>query len=152
MSEGKVLVVNRKARHDYHILETMEVGVCLQGTEVKSIRQGMVNLKDSYASVQTGEIFIENMHISPYDFGNINNHDPLRKRKLLLHKKQINQLLGKTKEKGLTLVPLKLYLTRGLVKLELALAQGKKTYDKRQDIAARDAKREIERAFKSRGR
>lgn len=152
MGEGKALAFNRKARHDYHILDTMEVGICLQGTEVKSIRRGMVNLKDSYASIQAGELFIENMHISPYDYGNINNHDPLRKRKLLMHKKEIHQLFGKIKEKGLTLVPLKLYLTRGLVKLELALAQGKKNYDKRQAIAARDAKREIERAFKSRGR
>lgn len=152
MGEGKALAFNRKARHDYYILDTMEVGICLQGTEVKSIRKGMVNLKDSYASIQAGQLFIENMHVSPYDYGNVNNHDPLRKRKLLMHKKEINQLLGKTKEKGLTLVPLKLYLTRGLVKLELALAQGKKNYDKRQAIAVREAKREIERAFKSRGR
>lgn len=152
MSEGKVITVNRKARHDYHILDTFEVGISLQGTEVKSIRKGMVNLKDSYASLQNSEVFLENMHISPYEHGNIFNHDPLRKRKLLLHKSQIKQLIGKTKEKGLTLVPLKLYLKRGLVKVELALAKGKKTYDKRQDIAERDAKREIERVFKERGR
>jgi len=152
MAEGKVITVNRKARHDYHILDTMEAGICLQGTEVKSLRRGMVNLKDSYASVENNEVFIENMHISPYDYGNIFNHEPLRKRKLLLHKSQIKQLIGKTKEKGLTLVPLKLYLKNGLVKVELALAKGKKLYDKRQDLAAKDAKREMERAFKERGR
>jgi len=152
MSEGKVITINRKARHDYQILDTFETGICLQGTEVKSIRQGMVNLKDSFASISSNEVFLENMHVSPYEHGNIFNHDPLRKRKLLLHKSQIKQLIGKTKEKGLTLVPLKLYLQRGLVKVELALAKGKKLYDKRQDIAERDAKREIERAFKERGR
>lgn len=152
MSEGKVITVNRKARHDYHILDTFEAGICLQGTEVKSIRRGMVNLKDSFAFIESNEVFLEKMHISPYEHGNIFNHDPLRKRKLLLHKNQINQLIGKTKEKGLTLVPLKLYLKNGLVKVELGLAKGKNLYDKRQDIAAKDAKREIERAFKERGR
>ena len=152
MSEGKVITLNRKARHDYHILDTFEAGICLQGTEVKSIRKGMVNLKDSFASIVSNEVFLENMHISPYEHGNIFNHEPLRKRKLLLHKSQIKQLIGKTKEKGLTLVPLKLYLKRGLVKVEIALAKGKKLYDKRQDIADRDAKREIERVFKERGR
>jgi len=152
MSEGKTITVNRKARHDYHILDTFEVGICLQGTEVKSIRKGMVNLKDSFAAIESSEVFLENMHVSPYEHGNIFNHEPLRKRKLLLHKSQIKQLIGKTKEKGLTLVPLKLYLKNGLVKVELGLAKGKKLYDKRQDIAERDAKREMERVFKERGR
>jgi SsrA-binding protein len=144
----KVLVHNRKARHDYHIEKTLEVGIVLQGTEVKSIRAGRANLKDSYATVENGELFLYNMHISPYEQGNRFNHDPLRVRKLLAHKRELRQLIGLTQQKGFTLVPLKLYLSRGFVKLELALARGKKLYDKRDDLAEKTAKREMERAFR----
>jgi SsrA-binding protein len=143
------LVTNRKARHDYHILETFEAGIALAGTEVKSLRAGKGNLKDSFARVDGGELFLYNMHISPYEKGNIYNKDPLRTRKLLMHKKQISRLFGLVKEKGLTLIPLKLYLNeRGLVKVELGLAKGKALYDKREDIKRRDAGREMEKAFK----
>ena len=148
----KTVCENRKARHDYFIHETYEAGIALQGTEVKSLRAGRANLKDSYASIQDGELFVENLHISPYDQGNRFNHDPLRVRKLLLHRAEINKLLGKVREKGYTLVPLKLYLSRGKVKVDLALVTGKKDYDKRDDMAARDAKREIDRAMKERNR
>ncbi len=149
MAEGvKVLVQNRKARHDYHIEKTLEVGIVLQGTEVKSIRAGKANLKDSYASVENGELFLYNMHISPYEQGNRFNHDPLRVRKLLAHKRELRQLIGLTQQKGFTLIPLKMYLSKGFVKLELALAKGKKLYDKRDDLAERSAKREMERAFR----
>jgi len=144
----KIVAENRKARHDYHIHENYEAGIALTGTEVKSLRAGKANLKDSYARIDNGELMLHNMHISPYDQGNRFNHEPLRTRKLLMHRYEINKLIGKTKEKGYTLVPLKLYLTRGKVKLELGLATGKKTYDKRQDIAERDAKREVARAFR----
>ncbi len=149
MAEGvKVLVQNRKARHDYHIEKTLEVGIVLQGTEVKSIRAGKANLKDSYASVENGELFLYNMHISPYEQGNRFNHDPLRVRKLLAHKRELRQLIGLTQQKGFTLIPLKMYLSKGFVKLELALAKGKKLYDKRDDLAEKSAKREMERAFR----
>ena len=147
MSE-KIITTNRKARHEYHILDTIEAGIVLAGTEVKSLRDGKANLKDSYATVRGGEIFLLNVHISPYDFGNINNHDPLRERKLLLHKKEIKKLIGRVNEKGLTLVPLRLYFRHGKVKVELAVAKGKKVYDKRADIAKRDADRELRRALK----
>lgn len=149
----KIISENRKARHDYTILETFEAGIALTGTEVKSLRAGKANLKDSYAQItKSAEIFLYNLHISPYDHGNIFNHEPLRSRRLLLHRSEINKLLGKVKEKGLSLVPLKLYFKRGLVKVELALAVGKKLYDKRQDMAKRDAKREMERVLKERSR
>ena len=148
----KSVAQNRKAWHDYFVEEKYECGLALFGTEVKSIRQGRVNLKESWAQIRGGEIWVEGMHISPYDHGNIFNHDPLRSRRLLLHRAEINKLIGKVKEKGYALVPLKLYFKRGLVKMELALAVGKKLYDKRQDMAKRDAKREMERALKDRNR
>ncbi|WP_069649155.1 SsrA-binding protein SmpB [Caloranaerobacter ferrireducens] len=141
----KVIARNKKARHDYFIEETFEVGIVLTGTEVKSIRQGRVNLKDSYAVVENGEVFINNMHISPYEQGNIYNTDPLRKRKLLLHKREINKLIGYTTQKGYSLIPLSVYIKNGLVKLELSIAKGKKLYDKRHDIAKRDAERRIQK-------
>jgi len=146
----KVISTNRKARHDYHIEETYEAGIVLTGTEVKSVRNTRVNLKDSYARVENGEIFLYNMHISPYEQGNRFNHEPLRIRKLLMHKAEIERLAGKINEKGYALVPLKIYLERGRVKIELGLARGKKLYDKRRDIAERDSKREMERAFRDR--
>ncbi|BBB91777.1 MAG TPA: SsrA-binding protein SmpB [Methylomusa anaerophila] len=146
----KTVAENRKARHDYHIHETYEAGIVLTGTEVKSLRAGKANLKDSYARVDHGELFLHNMHISPYEQGNRFNHEPLRTRKLLMHRLEINKLIGKTKEKGYTLVPLKLYFSRGKAKLELGLASGKHTYDKRQDLAERDAKREMDRVFRDR--
>ncbi len=145
----KIIAENRKARHDYSIHETYEAGIALTGTEVKSLRSGRANLKDSYAQVSKGEeVLLYQFHISPYEHGNIFNHDPLRTRRLLLHKGEIRRLLGKVKEKGFALVPLKLYFKGGLVKVELALATGKKLYDKRQGLAKRDARREMERAMK----
>lgn len=155
MAEQKIKIIseNRKARHDFTIHETFEAGISLTGTEVKSLRAGKANMKDSYAQVtKNAEVFVYNLHISPYDHGNIFNHDPLRSRRLLLHRAEINRLIGKVKEKGFALVPLKLYFKRGLVKMELALATGKKLYDKRQDMAKRDARREMERALKERSR
>ncbi|MGI5838111.1 MAG: SsrA-binding protein SmpB [bacterium] len=147
----KTATENRKARHDYFIEETYEAGIALTGTEVKSLRAGKANLRDSYARIENGEIYLFNAHISPYDQGNRFNHDPLRVRKLLLHRMEINRLLGKVKEKGLTLIPLRIYFNeRGLAKVEIGLARGKKLYDKRDDIAERDAKREMARAFKAR--
>lgn len=146
----KIVSENRKARHDYHIHETFEAGIALTGTEVKSLRAGKANLKDSYARIENGEVFLQQMHISPYEQGNRFNHDPLRPRKLLLHRQEINRLLGKTREKGFSLVPLKVYFARGKAKVELALASGKKLYDKRQDLAERDAKRDMERALRDR--
>lgn len=145
----KVVAQNRKARHDYFIEQTLEAGIVLSGTEVKSIRQGKVNLKDSYAYIdKNGEVILSGMHISPYEQGNIFNKDPLRDRKLLLHRHEINRLIGYTQQKGLTLVPVQLYFKKGKVKLELGVARGKKLYDKRQDMAERDAKREIDRRLK----
>lgn len=146
----KVLAKNRKARHEYFIEETYEVGIVLTGTEVKSVRKGRLNLKDSYAEIRNGEVFISNMHISPYEQGNIYNVDPTRTRKLLLHKKEINKLIGYTQQKGLTLIPLEVYLKGSYVKMQLAVARGKKLYDKRHDAAQRDAKRNMERAMKDR--
>ncbi len=140
----KILASNRKARHDYFIEDTIEAGIALKGTEVKSVRQGKLNLKDSYASVDNGEIYLNNMHISPYEQGNIYNVDPVRKRKLLLHKREIHKLNQEITLKGLTLVPLAVYLKDGKVKVELAVARGKKLYDKREDIAKKDAMRRME--------
>ena len=148
----KIATENRKARHDYFIHETYEVGLVLVGTEVKSLRAGKANLKDSYAYIKNGELFLENFHISPYEQGNIFNHDPLRTRKLLMHKQEIAKLFGKVREKGYTLVPLKIYFTRGKAKLELALASGKHNYDKRRDLKAKVVKREVEQALKERSR
>jgi SsrA-binding protein len=146
----KVIARNKKAKHDYHIEETYEAGIILQGTEIKSIRARNVNLKDSFAMVENGEIFLYNMHISPYKQGNRYNHDPERKRKLLLHKNEIRKLIGYTKRKGYTLVPLTLYLKHDLAKVELALAKGKNVHDKRRDIAKKTAEREIEKAYRRR--
>lgn len=150
-STGKVAATNRKAYHDYFIEEKFEAGIVLTGTEVKSLRDGRATLQDSYASVKDGEVFLYHCHISPYSHGNLMNHDPLRVRKLLLHKKEINKLLGKTQQKGLTLVPLRIYFSeRGKAKVELGLAKGKKQYDRRESIKAREAGREVERAIKER--
>ncbi len=147
----KVVATNRKAYHDYFVEEKFEAGIVLRGTEVKSLREGRVNLQDSYASATGGEIFLYHCHISPYSHGNIMNHDPLRARKLLLHKKEINKLLGRTQQKGLTLIPLRIYFSkRGQAKVELGLAKGKKQYDRRESIKAREAGREVERAIKER--
>ncbi|MDP4182791.1 MAG: SsrA-binding protein SmpB [Bacillota bacterium] len=148
----KVITQNKKARHDYFIEQTIEAGIVLSGTEVKSIRQGKVNLKESYAYIVDGEVIISGMHISPYEQGNIYNKDPLRDRKLLLHKYEIRRLIGYIQQKGLTLVPIQLYFKFGKVKLELGVARGKKLHDKRDDIAERDAKREIDRKLKESGR
>lgn len=149
-SGEKVLAQNKKATHDYFIEETYEAGVVLTGTEIKSIRAGRANLRDSYARVERGEVLLYNLHISPYDAGNRFNHDPLRTRKLLLHRSEIRKLIGLTREGGYTLVPLRLYLRGGFCKIQLALAKGKKNYDKREAIAKRDAAREIDRAFRER--
>ncbi|WP_296627820.1 SsrA-binding protein SmpB [uncultured Negativibacillus sp.] len=146
----KTIAVNRKARHDYFVQETYEAGIELFGTEVKSLRQGQVNLKDSWCDIQNGELFIKQMHISPYEKGNIFNKDPIRPRKLLMHKREILKLYGMLKQEGLTLVPLSLYFKNSRVKVELGLCKGKKLYDKRDDIAKRDAKRTIDRAMKER--
>ena len=148
MENVKIITKNKKARHDYHILETHETGIALAGTEVKSVRNGRINLSDSHARVRNGELWLIGMHISPYEQGNVFNHDPLRDRKLLMHRREIEKLRRGIEEKGLTLVPLAVYLKRGRVKIELGLAKGKKLYDKREDRAARDAKREIDRARK----
>jgi len=149
----KVICTNRKARHDYNIVETMETGIVLVGTEVKSLRDGQANLKDSYASIDRGELWLHNTHISPYSKGNRNNHEPTRKRKLLMHDREIRRLVGHVQEKGFTLVPLKLYFTdAGKVKVELGLAKGKREIDKRRQIAEREAERDMRRAFKERDR
>lgn len=149
MAEGiKVVAQNKKARHDYHIEETFETGLVLTGTEIKSIRAGKANLKESFARIQNGEVFLHNMHVSPYEQGNQFNHEPLRTRKLLMNRKEINKLIGITKEKGYSLIPLRMYLKRGFCKLELALARGKKNYDKRETLKKKDAQREIERGFR----
>jgi SsrA-binding protein len=141
----KIVAKNKKAYHEYFIEDKYEAGLVLVGTEVKSIRQGKVNLKDSYVSIKNGEAFVYNMHISPYEKGNIYNVDPLRPRKLLLNKRELRKLVGLTTLKGYSLIPLSLYLKNGLVKMELSVAKGKKTYDKRQDIAKKDAERRIQR-------
>ncbi len=142
---NKIVANNKKAYHEYFIEEKYEAGLVLVGTEVKSIRQGKVNLKDSYVGVKNGEAFVYNMHISPYEKGNIYNVDPLRPRKLLLNKREIRKLIGLTTLKGYSLIPLSLYLKNGLVKMELSVAKGKKNYDKRQDLAKKDAERRMQR-------
>ena len=144
----KVFATTRKAYHDYHVLESVEAGIALTGTEIKSVRAGRVNLRDGYARVQDGELWLYNTHISPYEQGNRYNHEPLRPRKLLLHKGEIGRLAGKSQEQGLTLVPLRMYDRRGRAKVELAVVRGKRQYDKREAIAAREARREVERAVK----
>lgn len=152
-SEGiKVVADNRKAFHDYHIEDRVEAGIILTGTEIKSIRNGRVNLKDSYARLDNGEVWVHQMHISPYEQGNRFNHDPLRPRKLLLHRAEINKLIGKIQQQGLTLIPIKMYLKKGMAKVELAVGQGKKNYDKRQALAEREGKRDIERALRDRNK
>ena len=149
----KIAAENRKARHDYSIHETFEAGIELVGTEVKALRAGKANLKDAYAQeTKTAQVYVYNLHISPYEQGNQFNHEPLRPRRLLLHRAEIRRLIGKVKEKGYALIPLKLYFTHGLVKMELALATGKKLYDKRQTMAEKDAKREMDRTLKERNR
>jgi SsrA-binding protein len=149
-SGEKIIAQNKTARLNYFIDETMEAGISLVGTEVKALREGKVNLKDSYAMVEDGEVFVHDMHISPYSHGNRMNHEPLRKRKLLLHGREIKRLYGKSRERGLALIPLKLYFKNGRVKLELGVGKGKKLYDKREDMKGRDAKREIERGYRDR--
>lgn len=145
----KLIAQNKKARFEYFIEETFEVGISLKGTEVKSIRSGKASIKDSHAEIKNSEVFIVNMHISPYEMGNINNVDPIRERKILLHKKEIKKLIGYTAQKGYTLIPLKLYINdNGFVKLELAVAKGKKLYDKRESMAKKDALRNIEKAYR----
>ena len=149
-TEKKLIANNKKAYHDYFILEKYEVGLVLHGTEVKSLRMGKCSIKESFIRVEDGEMYIYGMHISPYEKGNIFNKDPLRTRKLLLHRYEINKLIGQQKMKGYTLVPLKVYFKDSLVKVEIGLARGKKLYDKRDDIAKKDMKREVERDFKIR--
>jgi SsrA-binding protein len=148
----KLIAQNKKAFHDYHIEETLEVGVVLTGTEVKSLRAGRVNLRDSYVTVEKGELFLIGVHISPYEQGNIFNHDPLRNRKLLAHSREIRRLYGKVQMAGYTLVPTKMYFKDGRAKVEIGLAKGKTTYDKRQTLAKKEHQREMERAFSRRDR
>ncbi|WAH36381.1 SsrA-binding protein SmpB [Alicyclobacillus dauci] len=150
--EGKILAQNRKAFHDFFIEESFEAGLVLSGTEIKSMRKGSVSLRDAYARVEQGEVWLHNMHVAPYEQGNRFNHDPLRSRKCLLHKKQINYLFGAVREQGYTLVPTKVYLKNGFAKVELGLAKGKKLHDKRESMKKRDAAREIERALRDRNR
>ncbi len=151
MKQKKIIANNKKARHDYFIEEVYEAGIVLTGTEIKSIRQGRINLKESYAKVESGELIIYGMHISPYEQGNRYNVDPLRSRKLLLHRQEIRKLIGYTTQKGLTLVPLTVYINeKGLAKMEIAVARGKKNYDKREDIAKRDQERHIQQEIKNR--
>ncbi|MBQ1263732.1 MAG: SsrA-binding protein SmpB [Oscillospiraceae bacterium] len=150
--QNRSIAQNRKALHDYFVEESFEAGIELFGTEVKSIRAGTVNLKDSYCEIEKGELFVHAMHISPYEKGNIFNRDPLRVKKLLMHKREINRLLGLIKRDGYTLIPLSLYFKGSRVKMSLGLCKGKKLYDKRSDAAARDAKREIERNLKAKQR
>ncbi|WP_028042551.1 SsrA-binding protein SmpB [Candidatus Stoquefichus massiliensis] len=145
----KIVSQNKKAYHDFFILDTYEAGIELKGTEIKSVRKGSVNLKDSFIRIKNDEAYIENMHIAPYEQGNRFNHEPLRTRKLLLHKKQIKKLQKEIKEQGLTIVPTKLYFNTAKLKVEIALAKGKKLYDKRQDLKEKDSKRDIERALKN---
>ena len=146
----KLIANNKKARHDYFIEDTYEAGICLHGTEVKSLRMGKCSVKESFIRIGDGEVFIYNMHISPYEKGNIFNKDPLRIKKLMLHKNEINKITGQIAQKGYTLVPLEVYFKGSLVKVEIGLARGKKLYDKRQDIAKKDQKRQSEREFKVR--
>jgi SsrA-binding protein len=151
-SAEKIVADNRKAFHDYHILETFEAGVALLGTEVKAIREGRVNLRDSFGRVEQGEVFLHNVHISPYSHRGYAEHEPLRRRKLLLHKQEIRKLIGKTTERGMTIVPLRLYFKHGRVKVAIGLAKGKKEYDKRETIKQRETDRETRAAVKERGR
>ncbi|MGZ6299969.1 MAG: SsrA-binding protein SmpB [Candidatus Limnocylindria bacterium] len=148
----KTVAVNRRARHEYAVEETLEAGIALTGTEIKSIRAGRVNLAEAYARIEKGEAWLIGAHIAPYEQGNRNNHEPTRTRKLLLHRDQISELIGRTQAKGFTLVPLKLYIRNGMAKLEIGIARGKKAYDKRRTIAERDARRELERVTKERVR
>lgn len=150
---GKVVAQNRKARHDYFILDTLECGIVLTGTEIKSVRAGNLNLKDSYASIEKGELWLVGMHVSPYEKGSYYNHEPERTRKLLVNRSELIRLQGKIREKGLTLVPLSVYIKNGRkAKVELAVAKGKTSYDKRDSIAERDAKRDMSRAVRHKGR
>jgi SsrA-binding protein len=146
----KVVCQNRKAYHDYHVEETLEAGVVLSGTEIKSLREGKANVKDSYVIIKDNEIFLLNCHISPYSHGNMMNHDPIRTRKLLLHRKEINRLRGKTAIRGFTLIPLKIYFKGPFAKIEIALARGKKLFEKRETIKEKEVRREIARAIKNR--
>jgi SsrA-binding protein len=148
----KTIAVNRRARHEYAVEETLEAGIALTGTEIKSIRAGRVNLAEAYARIEKGEAWLIGAHIAPYEQGNRNNHEPTRTRKLLLHRDQIAELVGRTQAKGFTLVPLKLYIRNGMAKLEIGIGRGKKAYDKRRTIAERDARRELERSTKERVR
>lgn len=148
MENTKTLAQNKKARHNYFIIETIECGIELFGTEVKSVRQGKVNIADSYASVDNGEVFVKSMNISPYEHGNIFNRDPLRPKKLLLHKSEIRKLIGQVQQEGYALIPLSVYLKGSHVKVALGVCKGKKLYDKRNDMLSRDAKRSMDRAFK----
>ena len=141
---------NKKAYHDYFVLESFEAGIELFGTQVKSVRQGKANLKDAWCSIEKGEIYVNGMHISPYEFGNIFNRDPMRKRRLLMHKREINRLYGQLKQQGLTLIPLSAYFNRGRLKVQVGLCKGKKNYDKRESIARKDAEREAARELRSR--
>ena len=147
---GKMVAQNKKANHDYFIEETIEAGIVLQGTEIKSVRNGKVQLRDAFVRIRNNEAWISNMHISPYEQGNRFNHDPIRSRKLLLHKRQISQLIGTIKEQGTTIVPIKMYLKDGYAKVLIGIGKGKKNYDKREDLKKKEAKREVERAFKAR--
>ena len=148
--DGKLIAQNRKARHDFAVLDTIEAGMVLKGTEIKAIRAGRINLKDGFARVRNGEVYLHNVHISPYEQGNLFNHDPLRTRKLLMHNKQIERLIGETKNAGITLVPLKVYIKNGYAKVLIGIAKGKKQYDKREDLKRKDINREVERALKER--
>jgi SsrA-binding protein len=150
--EDRLLADNRKARHDYHFVDTFEAGIVLAGTEVKAMREGGVNLRDSFARVEDGELWVYNMHVSPYSHRGYAEHDPTRRRKLLLHRAEIRKLIGRTSEKGLTLVPVRLYLKKGRVKLALALARGKQLHDKRETVKRREAERETRAAVKERVR
>ena len=150
-NEAQVIVTNRRATHDFFILDTIEAGMVLTGTEVKALRDKRGNLNDSYCVIEENEVFVKHMHISPYEFGNIYNHEPLRDRKLLLQRKEIKWLIGQTQRKGFTVIPLKLYFNKkGFIKLLLGIAQGKKVYDKREDIKKRESDRQIRRALRSR--
>jgi SsrA-binding protein len=144
----RLIVSNRKARHEFHILDTLEAGIVLQGTEVKALREGKANLQDAFASFNRGELWLHNLHISPYEAGNRFNHDPVRPRKLLLHRRELRKLVGQVEQKGLTLVPLDLHFRSGVAKVSLALARGKKLHDKREDVKRRDAEREMARGFR----
>ncbi|KGP72008.1 SsrA-binding protein SmpB [Pontibacillus yanchengensis] len=149
--QGKVVAQNRKANHDFYIEDTFEAGIVLKGTEIKSIRAGRVNMKEAFARVDKGEVFIHNMHISAYEQGNQFNHEPTRMRKLLLHRKEIDRLIGETQQQGYSLVPLKMYIKNGVAKVLIGLGKGKKKYDKREDLKRKQAKRDIDRAIKNSG-